>query len=136
MSIELHSFIFKIRQNYIIILLEVFGEKKICIFYQSFSFEQKVNKSNTEISTHYWIVCLYSKNICFNVFILRSRGVQRTTINKWFNFFRNMCYSKKIKISDIIIIHMQSNPMSSNIRILIKIYYIFPILYFNKTMFW
>ena len=125
-------------------LSKLFGEKKICVFSQSFSFEHKINNSNTEISTHYWIVYLYSKNICFNVFILRSRGqrtirsrrVQRTTINKCFNFFRNMFYSKRIKTSEIIIIHMQSNPMSFNIRILIKICYISPILYFNETAFW
>ena len=40
------------------------------------------------------------------------------------NAFRNMFYPKTIKISNIIIIHMQNNPMSSNIRILVKISYI------------
>ena len=119
-AIELFSFIFEIRQNYTIILLKIIWRKKICIFSQSFSFKHKINKSNTEVSTHYWIVCLYSKNVCFNVFI----------VNKCFNFFRNMFYPKRIKISNIIIIHMQSNLMSSNIRVLIKIYFICPILYF------
>ena len=101
---------------------KLFGEKKICIFSHSFSFKNNIKKSNAEISAHYWIVWLYSKNICFNVFIS----------NKCLNFFQNMFYSKRIKINNIIIIHMQSNPMSSNIRILIKIYYIYPILYLVK----
>ena len=125
-------------------LSKLFGEKKIYVFSQSFYFEHQINSLNTEISTHYWIVYLYSKNICFDVFILRSRGrrtvrsrgVQRTTIDKCFNFFRNMFYSKRIKTNDIIIIHIQSNPMSFKIRILIKIFYICPILYFNETAFW
>ena len=56
-------------------------------------------------------------------------------VNKCFNLFRNMFYSKRIKISNTIINHMQSNTMSSNIRILIKIYYICPILYFSETAF-
>ena len=38
---------------------------------------------------------------------------------------------KRIKISNIIIICPQNNPMSSNIKILIKIYDICPILYFR-----
>ena len=50
--------------------------------------------------------------------------------DKFFNFFRNMFHSKTIKISNIIITYPQSNPMSSNIRVLVKIYYISPILYF------
>ena len=75
------------------VFLKSFGKKKICIFNQSFSFKHKINKSNTEVYTHYWIVCLYSKNVCFNVIV-----------NKFFNFFRNMFYSKIIKISKIIIL--------------------------------
>ena len=46
-----------------------------------------------------------------------------------------ICNLKRIKISNIvIIIHMESNWMSSNIRILIKIYYICPILYFRQII--
>ena len=56
---------------------------------------------------------------------------EQRTINKCFNFFWNMFYSKTIKISNIIIMNLQSNPMSSNIRVLIKIYFISPILYFG-----
>ena len=40
-----------------------------------------------------------------------------------------MLYFKTIKIINIIIMNVQSNPMSANIRVLIKIYYISPILY-------
>ena len=43
-----------------------------------------------------------------------------------------MFYSKTIEICKIIIIHMKSNPVSPNIRVLIKIYYKFPILYFSE----
>ena len=106
----------------ILIFLKVIWWKKICIFRQSFSFKHKINKSNAEISTYYWILCLYSKNVCFNVFMF----------NKCFNFVRNMFYSKIINVSNIIINHMQSNLISSNIRILIKIYYICTILYFFR----
>ena len=41
-------------------------------------------------------------------------------VNKCFNFFWNVFYTKRIKISNIVI-HMESNPMSFNIRVLIKI---------------
>ena len=44
----------------------------------------------------------------------------------------NMFYTKTIKISNIIIIKIKSNPISSNIRVLILIYYISPILYFSE----
>ena len=55
-------------------------------------------------------------------------------LDKCFNFFRNMFYSKTFKIRNIIIISVQSNPMSSNIRVLIKIYCICPILYFSEII--
>ena len=64
-------------------------------------------------------MCLYSKNVCFYVFIT----------NKFSNLLCYMFHSKRVKISNIIILHVQSNPMSYNIRVLIKIYYICPILY-------
>ena len=46
--------------------------------------------------------------------------------NKCFYLFRNMFYPKTIKISNIIIMNIQSNPMSSSIKVFIKIYYINP----------
>ena len=74
-----------------------------------------VNKSNTKRSTHYWIKCLYSKNICLYVFVPK----------KCFNFIWNVCIlHQTYQKSNIIIPCIQSNPMSFNIRILIKINYI------------
>ena len=107
---------------YIIIFLKLFGEKRFAYSVNVFRAGIKSIKPK-QISTHYWMICLYSGNICFNVFI----------VNKCFNFFSNLFYTKRIKINNIIIIilHTQSNPMSSNIRILIEIYYISPILYFG-----
>ena len=32
----------------------------------------KSSKSNTKISVHYRIICLYSENNCFNVFIVNA----------------------------------------------------------------
>ena len=52
-------------------------------------------------------------------------------INKYFNFFRKMFYTKRAEINNIVVLHIQSNPISSNIGVLIKIYYISPILYFE-----
>ena len=43
-------------------------------------------------------------------------------------------YTKRIEISNIIIMNIQSNPMSSNIGVLIKIYYIRPILFFRQNI--
>ena len=84
-----------------------------------------MNKSNTKISTHYWIICLYSKNLFLYVFVT----------NKCFSFFWNMFYSERINLRYIIILYVQNNPMSSNIRVLSKIYYVWPILYFSGTAF-
>ena len=106
--------------NYTINLFKVIWCKTISKVLLSLAWKQKINKSNTKVSTHYGIICLYSKNICYNY----------RFINKYFNFFWNMFNSKTIKTSNIIIQCMQSNPMSSNIRIRIKIYYICPVLYF------
>ena len=44
----------------------------------------------------------------------------------------NMFYPKTIKISNIFIMNIQINPMSSNIRILIKIYYVSPSFIFSR----
>ena len=46
------------------------------------------------------------------------------------NLFRNVFNSKTVKINSNFIRDIQSNPMSSNICIFIKICYIYPILYF------
>ena len=72
---------------------KLFGEKRFVYSVKSLSFKHKINKSNTKISTNYWIVCLYSKKVSFNVFI----------VNKHFNFFWNMFHTKRIEINDIVI---------------------------------
>ena len=71
-----------------------------------------------------WILWLYSKNLCYNC---RFQ-------NKFFDFFWNMFYIKTVKISNIIIQCIQRNPMSSNFKVLIAIYYIWPILYFIREI--
>ena len=59
--------------------------KQISLISQFFTCEHKINESNA-LLTHYWIACLYSKNVSFYVFIS----------NKFFNFFRNMFNTKII----------------------------------------
>ena len=51
-------------------------------------FNIKIYKSNTEVSTHYRIIFLYSVNICYNIFVSYE----------FFNFFWNMFNSETIKI--------------------------------------
>ena len=49
-------------------LLYSLGENKLytlIIFYLS----HKINEFNTKVFTHYWIICLYSINILYNIFI-------------------------------------------------------------------
>ena len=121
--------------------LNLFGEKRFVNSVKVFPASIKSINPMQKKSAHYWIICLYSENICCYVFILqsitkwRTKGEGQRTIDKWFNFFRNMFYTKRIEISNIIILHIQSNPMSSNIRVFIKIYYISPILYFSEIIY-
>ena len=70
--------------------------------------------------------CLYSINICCNIFIS----------NEVSNFFWNMFNSKTIKVYYILSIYIQTNPMSSYWFIPIRIYYICPIPYFRKNFSW
>ena len=116
---ELYSVIFK--------HLSCNSLELICKFSSSLSCKHKINKSNTKkkISAHYWIICLCSKNLCFYVFISYT----------CFSFIWNIFFSKAIKISNIIILYVQSNTTGSNIRITIKVYYICFILYFNRVAF-
>ena len=86
---------------------------------KSVKFLPASNKPINPIQKYPHITCLYSRNIYY---IYRF-------INKSFNIFWNMFNSKTIKKRIIIIQCMQNNPMSFNTRMLIKIYYIWPILY-------
>ena len=108
-------------------------ENILVLFYHSFHNQEKINLytlnkllrfnmksiNPINVSAHYCIICLHS-NICY-IFIS----------NEFPNFFWEMFNSKTIKISYIIIINIQSNSMSSSWFILIKIYYLCPILYFR-----
>ena len=70
-------------------------------FWKHFTFRHKINKSNANVSTHYWIICLYSTNICYNIF----------AASEIFNFIWNIFNSKALKACYIITIHMQSHLM-------------------------
>ena len=100
---------------------------KICIIYHIFTFHHKINKSNTTVSTHYQIVCLYFINICYNIFLSYE----------FFNFFWHILNSKATKIYyikrcySVFTILIQSDPMSSCWFKLIKIYCICSILIVN-----
>ena len=109
-------FIFKISQNYIVDFLKIIRQKQASIVNQDFACKHIVNKS---IQTYPHIIELF---VC----ILNIFGCM---FFKMSDFFRNMFNSKVIKINSIIIKQIQSNLMSTNIGIFIKIYYICPILY-------
>ena len=94
--------------------------------YTLLNFYLSISKSNTKVSAHYWIIWLYTINICCNTFISKEFSY----------FFWNMFDSKAIKACYIFNIYRQSNPMSSYRFILIKIYYICPILYFRYIISW
>ena len=111
------------------ILIFLFIGNILVLFCHSFHFRyRKINLCNlanfnllAKVPKHNGIVCLYSINICYDIFI--SYG--------FLNFFRSMFNSKTIKMSYISYIHIKSNPIISYQFVLIKIYYICPILYFK-----
>ena len=76
----------------------------------------KINKSSTKLSPHYWFICFFCINNCCDC----------KSIGKLFDFFWTMFNSKTVKISNFIIYWLQTNQMSSNIRIPVKICYISP----------
>ena len=39
-------------------------------WYNLTNFEYIVNKCNTKVSPHYWVLCLHSKNICYHIFVV------------------------------------------------------------------
>ena len=106
------------------------GENNL-LLEQIFTFSHEINTPNTKLTTHYWIICLYSINICHNVFLVYG----------WFYFFWNALNSKAIKIVFIITIHIHSYPICpcwlylSRFVIYIYIYvYICLILYFRQII--
>ena len=70
-------------------------------FWKHFTFWHKINQSNANVSTHYWLICLYSTNICYDIF----------AASEIFNFIWNIFNSKALKACYIITIHMQSHLM-------------------------
>ena len=75
-----------------------------CGLWNFYLFEKKVNKSNTNVSTHYWSICLYPENNCGNIFVTY----------KLFNFFFNSVNAKLYEnISKYITIYIQSYPITS-----------------------
>ena len=103
---------------------KVIRRKQTSKISQFFTCKHKINESNAKLPTHYWIVCLYSKNVSFSVFIP----------NKLFNLFRNMFNTKTIEINNFISFTKQSNPMRTYVCILIKVYHISPTLYFFRQI--
>ena len=100
-SIELPLFILKITQDYIVILLKIIRRKQNSLIILSFTCKHKMDDSNVEVSTHYWIGWWNSKYVCFYVFMS----------NKFVNFLRNMLNSNTVKINNFNISTTQSNPM-------------------------
>ena len=100
-------------------LFKIIRWKQTSIINQSLTCKHKINESNAEVSTCYWIVCFYSKYVCFYIFMP----------NNFFNFLSNMFDSKTVKIIISIFFYIQSNLMCTNICIFIKIYYMCPNFY-------
>ena len=54
--------------------------KQTSIINQNFTCKNKINESNTKVSTWYWIVWLYSKYVCFYVFMLNVFYAQSISV--------------------------------------------------------
>ena len=116
---ELHSFIFEITQNYIVILFQVIRSKHGRKISHFSTCKHKINESNVKVPTHS-IACLYSKDISFYVFIS----------DKFFNFFRKLFNAKTIEMNNFFYKIKQPN---AYLRLHIhQGYYISPILYIYR----
>ena len=108
-------------------LLKLFGEKRFVESVKVFPARIKpinpIQKDPQICESYACILKIFVFMLPFLINLLISFGICSTHIDFG------------IKISNIIILWEQSNPMSSNIRVLIKIYYIYPILYFSRTAF-
>ena len=72
----------KLFQFYFVILFIFIRKKQIYTIYQTFTFQHKINTSNTKVSTRYPILCLYFINICYDDVCVSY---------EFFNFFQKMC---------------------------------------------
>ena len=106
-GISFISFIFEITQNYTVIFLKVMSWKQTSKISQFFTWKHKINESNAKIIAHYWIVCLYSEYVSFDVFIP----------DNVFKLFRNMFNTKAIEINNFISVTKQNNPMCAYVCI-------------------
>ena len=86
----LSFFLYSLNNIHYLIFLYLLKTKCVCTK-KLFSFNIKINKSNTKISTFYWIICFYSVNIRCNILIA----------NEFSNFFSNMLNSTTSKVSNI-----------------------------------
>ena len=73
-----------------VIVIKIMRSKQTGKIIKFFTCYHKINESNAKVATHYWSLCLYSKNISFYIFVR----------NTFFNFFSNMFNSKTIKINN------------------------------------
>ena len=96
---ELHSMgitqwscthLWNISKLYCHFFFKIIKRKQTSKISQFFTCKHKINESIAEVPTHYWITCLYSKNVCFDAFIS----------NEFFNFFRNMLNTKTTEIDN------------------------------------
>ena len=67
--ILLTSFIFEITQIDTIIILKDKRRKHARKTTQFFTCNHKINESNAKVPTHYWVICLYSKNVWYDIFM-------------------------------------------------------------------
>ena len=123
-SVELLSLIFTIFENYTVIFFFflIIRRKETSIIIQSFTWKHKINEFNAEVSIHYWIVSLYSKYVCFYVFMLSN----------FLNLFGNMLNSKTVKVNNFSFSTKESNPMCTSISMFINVFYINSILFFIR----
>ena len=89
-SMVLYSFIFEITHKYTVTLFKVIRRKQTSKISQFFPCNHKINESSAKVTTHDWIVCLYSKNVSFYAFMS----------DKLFNFFRNIFNITTIEINN------------------------------------
>ena len=113
------SSILELTQNYTVIFFKAMRRKHTSNISRFFTCKHKISESNAKTSTHYWIVCLYSKNVWYDVFMS----------DKFLNFFRNMFNTKTTKINGLFFVTKQSNPVYASIFIFVQINHVTNIFY-------
>ena len=116
---EMHSFIFEITQNYTIIFFKVIRRKQTSKISQFFTCKHKINESNAKVPTHYEIICSYSENVRYYVFIP----------DRLFDLFRNIFNTITIEINDLLFVKKQSNAVCASIFVFVQINHLSTIFY-------